>query len=320
MARRIIEKLENKTLVFTANLSQFGLSEKKIETFLSWVARQIPQLCREIIAIESLLITIKPKSILMASDAHRIGRIIVQLARQLNIKTNVMQHGAPVWEYGYIPVFADKMMVWGKESFYWFLERGVCEEQLAIVGNPRFDKAIKAYSDCYHSISPKILLLTNPIDRNVIKKLIRTFAWATENFKGKVIIKLHPSETDPEWFRSQIPDPVKNNVEVSSLPMNDVGLGIGDIAVVGNSSAGIDAILMGAAVVNICIDDMPNPIPYAKYKVGIESDIEHLKQDLQKCLNIDTITWEKNRMHFLTNYLYKLDGRSTERALEIIHE
>lgn len=318
MARKQLKNFNCFYSSYCIKMSEYELSIKETVYFLRFIKKQIHQLCREIVALDNLLGKLTPKAILLTSDAHRIGRIVVQLAKSRGISTYVIQHGAPIWKYGYVPVVADKMLVWGGDAFDWFVSHGVPAEKLNIVGNPRFDNLTLVELKKNNCQPPKVLLLPNPIDRALISRMISSFILSTRSHDGPVIIKLHPSETDIEWFQREIPAQLKNKIHISTRPLNELDIGLGDIAVVANSTAGVDVVLLGGAIVNVELPGMPNPIPYSKYMVGVNTNLENIGDAIFKAKKMSQEKWLENRTIFLENFLYRLDGMSADRAANII--
>lgn len=318
ISRGVLRSWEGNLVSYRENLIRFGLTQKEISKFLKFVKRQIRQICREIVSLKNLLKRTEASVALLASDAHRIGRIVVQLVKPLGIPSYVIQHGAPIWKYGYVPIFADEMLVWGRDSRDWFVGHGVSPEKLRIVGNPRFDNIIQCGPMEGVSANPKIFLLPNPIDRELTKQMISSFVSAIDTWPGRIIIKLHPSENDVEWFRRQIPGNCHKHVEIVCKPLSGMEICIGDVVVVGNSTAGIDAVLLGAAIVNVELPNMPNPIPYEKYGVGVRAQLGDLVGPINKILDMSSESWRECREIFLENILYRVDGLAARRAASVV--
>jgi hypothetical protein len=320
MAQKQVKNFKNFYSGYFTNLAEFNILNNEAVSFLQFIQKQIRQLCREIVALSNLLAKLNPKAILLTSDAHRIGRIVVQIAKRRGIRTYVIQHGAPIWKYGYIPVVADKMLVWGEDAFDWFVSHGVPAEKLAIVGNPRFDN-LTIHEPKKNTGQPqKLLLLPNPIDRSLTSRMISSFIASTGFHDGPVIIKLHPSETDIGWFKQKIPAKLRKQIQISTKPLSEVNIRLGDVAVVANSTAGVDVVLLGGSIVNIDLPGMPNPIPYSKYMVGVSTNLENLGDGIIKAKSFNQELWIENRRIFLEKFLYRLDGKSGKRAANVILE
>jgi hypothetical protein len=90
-------------------------------------------------AVERFLDTVRPRTVLLATDQHRIGRIASQVARSKGVRSVVLQHGLPQGRVGYLPVVADYVAAWSDGSRAWFLENGTPPEKVIVTGNPRLD-------------------------------------------------------------------------------------------------------------------------------------------------------------------------------------
>ena len=276
------------------------------------------QLILEIKVIKSLLQRKNPKVVVLASDAHRVSRIVVFLCKQMNIKTVVYQHGATVWEYGYVPVFADHMLTWGKSSREWFELRGVNADRLKEIGNIRSD------SLGYKEISPesftnnrKIYFLPNPIDRKITEEALAILVDLCEKHDYQGIVKVHPSETNLEFFSSRI-DKARSPIIISAKSIDKVGINPGDVAIVVNSTAGVDCCLEGAFILNIEVDTMPNPIDYEGFQVGIKTGMKDYLNNFERLIAMKNEEFLIYRKGFIDSYLGKLDGRVAQRASEFI--
>lgn len=311
------QRFDSFSSVYIANIEKtMDCDEKTAVRFLKKFKNQMKQTIREIIAIESLLKMLAPRVILASTDAHRIARIFMQLARARGIKTCIIQHGAPTWEYGYLPVYADRIMVWGTDYAEWFRVRGTDPSRIVVTGNPRFDKSFKN-----HTVSAggnSVFVLPNPVDRELTRILITESIRCGLGCGRRVAIKLHPSEKDIEWFKSLIPEGKGSQVEVLTCALDKAGIGLGDIVCVGNSTAGIDAVIFGAKVVNVVFDEMPNPVEYQKYGVGVAVPVNQMSAGFEVCLSMSESEFLMNRKRFIEAILNGLDGESAARIEQVI--
>lgn len=303
--------------VYVDNIQRImGCNKKTAALFLKKFKSQMRQTIREIVAAESLLKMLTPKVILASTDAHRIARIVMQVANKLGIKTCVIQHGAPTWEYGYLPVYADRMMVWGADYAEWFRSKGTDPSRIVVTGNPRFDKSFRG-----HVVGPgtgSVFVLPNPVDRELTRVLIAESVRCALGCGRRVVIKLHPSEKDIEWFTGLIPKGKESQVEVLACALDKAGIGLGDIVCVGNSTAGIDAVIFGAKVVNVVFDEMPNPVEYQKYGVGVAVSVSQMDAGFETCLSMSESDLLMNRRRFIDAILNGLDGESVTRIEQVI--
>ena len=301
---------------FSSLISRCGLYKARlVNRYFKW---QSFQLLLELYVMQALIRDKKPKVVVLASDAHRVSRMVVLLCNVMNIKTVVYQHGATIWEYGYVPVYADRMLVWGSASKQWFVDRGVNEDKLVEVGNLRSDELGCKYLDQNQFTGKrKLYFFPNPIDRKITQQVIELFIDLCERFDLEGVLKLHPSEKNLHFFEERI-SKVKQLISVSTDPINKAGINPGDIAVVVNSTAGVDFCLEGGYVLNIEVDSMPNPIDYEGCGVGVKATVDTYLEAFERLSLIKPVDYLKNRELFIYSYLGKLDGKAKQRACDII--
>lgn len=297
-------------------VSTCGLKKaRRVHRYFKW---QSSQLLLELRVIRSLLRNKKPAVVVLASDAHRVSRMVVLLCKTMGIRTVVYQHGATIWEYGYVPVFADRMLVWGEASKQWFTDRGVNAEQLIEVGNLRSDEVgYKALTEMDFLHKKKVYFFPNPIDRKITDDVISRFISICENYELDGVLKLHPSEKNLKFFEERISG-VKQLIRISTDPISEAGINPGDVAIVVNSTAGVDFCLEGGYVLNIEIDSMPNPIDYEGFGVGIKTGMETCLDDFERLIVLLPEDYLKNRKEFIRSYLGDLDGKVKDRACNVI--
>lgn len=297
-----------------------------VQDFSAYKARRIHkyfkfqflQVSAEIKAVTLLLLAKRPKVVVLASDAHRVSRIFIYVCRHLNIKTVVYQHGATIWKYGYVPVYADYMMVWGKSSREWFEGYGVKSDKLVEIGNLRSDsKPVPSINDSNFSNTKRLYFLPNPIDREVTSKVIRMLITLCEKYNIDGVIKLHPSEKNIEYFNKAISNTL-SNITINTGPIDEVGIVPGDIAIIVNSTAGIDCCLLGAYILNVQVENMPNPIDYEGAGVGIKVTIENYLSGFDELSALKPSAFLANRLSFIESQLGKLDGNVAQRACDFI--
>ncbi len=281
---------------------------------------QALQVLLEIAAISSLLKKKNPKVVVLASDAHRVSRTFVFLCKSLKIKTVVYQHGATIWEYGYVPVYADRMLVWGRSAREWFEARGVASEKLVEVGNLRSDKeGCKPIAKNEFCEDRTVYFFPNPIGREITAKLVNLLVEICTRYGLNGVIKLHPSEKNIDFFMDAI-SKASCAIDISTAPMNEVGIKAGDVAIVVNSTAGIDCCLQGAYVFNVEVASMPNPIDYEGYGVGVKTNLTNYFDDFERLIAMSPEDYLLNRKVFVMSYLGNLDGKVRERARDFIFE
>ena len=147
------------------------------------------------------------------SDEKKSEKIIIHEAKKLKISSIMLQHGAPhiflpKWaEFnpmsGTLPVYNEKMAVWGSVMKEYALDNGMNEDSIIVSGSTRHDSYFKANS---HNDKGIILVALLPYYfKSSIDQSIDSFKKYEESLKiicntlkkitdRKKIIKLHPTD------------------------------------------------------------------------------------------------------------------------------
>jgi hypothetical protein len=83
---------------------------------------------------------VRPDTILLDEDATPLARAAVAVGRHFGAASLVVQHGAPCCRFGFAPLAADRILVWGRSSRRQLIRWGVSPEQIRITGSPRHDR------------------------------------------------------------------------------------------------------------------------------------------------------------------------------------
>jgi len=251
----------------------------------------------------------------MGSDSHKLARITSLLGKTRNFKTMAIQHGAPILPHAYVPVYADWLAIWSVGIKEWFLHNGVSNDKLLITGNPRYDK-LRRQVKCHNS-KKKIVLLTNPMGTHVNITILELLLPALSFYKLDFVIKTHPSEpvTDYNFYFNKLTDVncfVEHNKTIDQIINKD------DIVITTNSTAGIEALILGGILHIIKVDGVPNSIPYSDYNIA--NEITTSDDAITKIGNsINSPDEYTNKADvFLKFYAGELDGNSTKRLCTLI--
>jgi len=124
---------------------------------------------------------------------------MILAAKACGIKTLTMVHGVMDPSYGFYPVIADKILVWGAMQKKYLLDGGVDAKKICIVGNPISEKYKTTVSTNNNIREIGVGLNNKSVAYN--KLLLENFAkYANENRDIKFIIKLHPSMIMLDWM------------------------------------------------------------------------------------------------------------------------
>jgi hypothetical protein len=165
------------------------LAAEAIPILRKLLRRRTAWLPAEAAAIEACLRAVQPHSIVLASDQHRLGRVAVQVARTLGIKTIVVQHGLPQDRIGYVPVVADQVACWSAHSRDWFVRHGTDRGRLVITGSPILEGPLQSTNP---TTVPSILCLLSPASSSLNERLTHMTLDAARQLKWPVTVKLHP--------------------------------------------------------------------------------------------------------------------------------
>jgi len=141
LRRSFVEKWEKYRHLLSSSIRWNGLNLWPVvsERFQRIFRRKLPLVAIEVDGARQLLIERKVKSLLLASDAHHGERLFTLVANQLGIPSLVVQHGATLGDFGYVPLYATRFAAWGEISKQWLIARGVSPERIVITGSPRLD-------------------------------------------------------------------------------------------------------------------------------------------------------------------------------------
>ena len=247
---------------------------------------------------------------------HKTSRTFVFYCKKHKIKNYVLQHGAPVLDYGYLPVYTDKMFNWGKLSFDWFLDKGIKIDKLQITGTPKMDRIVLEKESLENSLeSLNILVIMNPIGEGLCRNFLQIIREATKGLKINLSIKLHPSSEHYD----HLPKLIFNNYSYKVYRLDNTHELIrkSDVVISTTSTVGAETIALYKPLIQIKLEEINTKLAYEDYDccISIRNHIELLeilkekKQLYSKFSNYDK---------FISDFFYILDGKSSERIKEII--
>ncbi|MEK6973635.1 MAG: CDP-glycerol glycerophosphotransferase family protein [Nanoarchaeota archaeon] len=271
------------------------------------------------------------KAIVLASDVLRTGKTAAKTAELNKVASVTVQHGATgerAGRYGYLPISSDRFACWGKTSKKALISYGGNEKKIVITGCPRYDSLIKkqgfrSKEEIYalFNLKPEdkiIVYATNVMPEQEL--MFTNLARACNELNIKLVLALHPA--DKEEFYKNICS--KNNW--SLLVNKDFSnlfslISYSELLITKASTVAIEAMIIGKPIVTMNFTTAPDRLPFAKLgaAIGVYKP-EDLKSVISGILN-DESTRKKLMKHaeaFLIDYIYSLDGRSTERVVKLI--
>ena len=294
----------------------------------------------------------KPDLVLIACGYCQLGRAAVFAGKLKDVPTLEIQHGGiSPFERGsyiysgdvplpegsiksqYCPI-TDKIAVYGYYYVYLLTKVGAYpEDSVVITGQPRYDflyHVDKIYSKekffKKYNINPthKIILWTTQChgisdDENV--KNFKTVFGTMQNLKDvTLVIKQHPNEG--KRYTKMIKDYLnKYGIDAVVTQKNSdtyEQLFVCDLMIARHSTTAMEAVALNKGVIILNLSGEPDSVEYVKEGValGVYKE-EELKQAIEKLLKDDS-GLAKNRKKYIEKYLYKIDGKATERVTNLI--
>ena len=224
------------------------------------------------------------KSVVLNSDVHKISRAFVFYCKKHKIKNYVLQHGAPVLDYGYLPIYTDKMFNWGKLSYDWFLEKGTDINKLQINGTPKMDSIAlekKSLENSLNSLKSlnylNILLIMNPIGEELCEKFLQIIYDAIKDMDVNLKIKLHPSSEHYDHLPKLIFNDYSH--EIYRLENTHDLIRKSDVVISTTSTVGTETIALYKPLVQIKLDEINTKLEYEDYDccISVRNHIELLE-------------------------------------------
>ncbi len=278
------------------------------------------QAIRDVATFGNLAANLGPKYFVVATDSHKLGRLVARLGSTSNWTTTVVQHGMPGLQFAYVPVYADRIAVWGDESARWFEERGVPRSKIFISGNPRYDSYKAAFCNEDGRPSKIIVIGTTAAEDNL--SMTKMVAAAASDFDLKIFFKPHPSHGQLSYLNSAGTDKYEGiTILPADKPMQDIVKPC-DIVVLTNSSAGVDALILGGQLI---VARLPGNRAKASYhKLGSlikwAACADEMKRVISEylCAGADKQAAVQGIKEYLHSTLGDLQGNSTRRLAEFI--
>jgi hypothetical protein len=206
-----------------------------------------------------------------------MSRAAVDAARHCGAESFVVQHGAPLARFGFVPPAADRLLVWGQPAKRQLERWGVEPQRIEAVGSPWHDLLFrelcrwkrKGLGRLFREIprrseGPRILLLTTVPPRNdrpdvvalrhtraTYRKMLWMAVAAVADIAGaELVVKLHPRAADDPMVRDALArfPRLKARIVCGRL---ERCIAQADCVLSCISSAGVDATLAGVPVVQL---------------------------------------------------------------------
>ncbi len=332
------------------NIDLFPLVEEELSYYFTTVFGQIVEYIE---MAKKMLVIEKPNLIVMEEEYGQFERALIVAGKVKKIPTIAVQHGIiNLYHFGYTlfrnndyknknskflhcPI-PDKTAIYGPRDKYFLMEKSdYSEDSLIITGQPRYDILFhvdQIYSKekftKKHDINQnnKIILWATQCHYFSFKENGRNFIAifeAIQNIKNvTLIIKQHPGEK--RMYTKMIKNYLKQ-YKINSIitsPRSDIyeQLFVSDLMLSGPSTSVLEAVVLNKPIIFLNFTKEPDIVNYVECNIAIGVyEKEYLLPTIKKLLEDDSELVE-NRQKFIKDYLYKVDGKATERVVDLIYK
>lgn len=326
------------------NLPIWRILEKIIRGLIIY---DFPRARKNIIFLKRLYKDLRPRVIVLREAVKGPERAIVLTAKQAGIPTLVIQHGILAARNVYTRLLSDKIALWGKAGIDWYGAYGNDTSKCVVTGKPEHDLSHfrkNNYKEESQNAFLKIgadpnketifyvpgnfknarylrsVYYTQDLDYVVLGLLLNIAECFSQR---QLIIKVRPF--DFIEMDSLINSRIKNcpNVfvvrDIDPLPL------IANSSLIITSwfsSLALDAVILDKPVITINFYKREtDPVPFAQRGVALsvtkpEDLYPSVKQVFEDASLRDYLA--SNRESFIYDYAYKIDGKTTERVLNLI--
>lgn len=264
--------------------------------------------------------------LLMSNDVIDYNRALWLAAKESNIKSIVIQHGLLIEPNAHNKILVDKITGWGQASIEWYQRYGNDPSKIVVTGNPRFD-SIPTIKSRENKESEKMILVGTDFvggfstDDSALKNfnIIKTVYKAVKGEKNiKVVVKIHPGETLSFYknFLKRYPEIIITKIDFYEL------LNSCDIFVSSYSTTILEAAIFKKPVILFKNFPKRDLVPFGKWGVAKEvRDEREMREAILQLINNsqEREIMRNNQEKFVKHYALKIDGKATERVLNLMN-
>ena len=132
----------------------------------------------------------------------------------------------------------------------------------------------------------------------------------------QLVIKLHPGEDQkaPLYRKDKSFKPIMDREEINTFEL----LKACELTITRHSTTAMEAVVLNKPVIILNLSGEPDPVEYVKEGVALGVyDEKDLEATIKKLLK-DKSELTKKREKYIEKYLYKVDGKATERVVNVI--
>jgi hypothetical protein len=268
----------------------------------------------------------RPATLVLGEDATPLARAAAAVARRYRVPSCVLQHGAPCCPFGFAPLAADRILVWGESSARQLIDWGVPQQRIELAGSPWHEEFLASCNKNRESRDvtrkARILLLATVPPRDdrpdavqlhlttkSYREMVEMALSAVSVIPGaELTVKLHPRSPDDPLIRAALARFAGLKSQVVSGPL-DRHLAEADCVLSCMSSAGVDAALAGLPVIQLLPAGSGSILRHTNWGLhGTARTAQELADQLAQVLAGDTAPPGP-----LPNIFHRLDGATAAR-------
>ena len=308
------EEFEN--LFKIDEISLDGIFKKYIQRLFS---RRIVETITEIEISKKFFKTHKIDQVLILSEIGFIEQIILQTAKDHDVKISLLQEGFH-WDtkeansmnhsQGIYPILSDEFIIWNKLDEKDAIENAnIQKNKIKLLGSPRHDhffKSLKSKNQDYvllATIGPQPENIHGLLSKNIEKyeKSVRSIAQICKKLNKHLVIKLHPSPDELD-----VSDIIKEiNSDFEIITAGDIENLIPDsslVIVLDLSTVIVEAQMLEKPVICFPVIDYNWGSPTIfRSKSCIITDIDSLEYEMKKIFSDNN--YYKEQIHIQKNFL-----------------
>jgi surface carbohydrate biosynthesis protein len=339
--KKIIEESSFKEIFTYKGISLWSIIENKIYSVIS---TDFKEFIKNIIIFQKILYKNKIDLVMLSNEVREESMSLAIISSKKQIPSIVIQHGITSLYIGYVPSVSKKFAAWGQISKDFIIKYGMEKNKIELTGCPRFDAYIylnrnnqlknkikEAVNQRFGISKDKKLILQVSSHAGIFYRLnsdlsafevMKSYDCALDMIQtmsdSHLIIKLHP--LDPTQGKYVIDLIKKRGIKNASVTLksNIVELIVAcDCFITGESTTALEAMLLEKPVIFLHFRKRDYHTPYIEYfsesKASSQLELTNLiRKSIKEPVSHDF--YHK----FLKKYLYKIDGLSTMRVLELI--
>ncbi len=291
---------------------------------------------------------LQPSAVLTLDSTHLNNYVASHYGLRQKAVTCVCQHGDPTVLFDLVPVHSQILFVWGEKSKLRYTEGNVPLEKIVIAGNPHLDRVFSHYLPNRAELRNQIVAryhlnghrktitylssgthVSGDLTPRESETLLNCVC-AVASLPINIVIKLHPTADDPDFFRSWLQ---KNDLceRVTIVQSEDIRniLAATDIAAMYHTSAGIEAICFGIPTITLNVIpglDVKESITYADDTIectsrdGFFDTVKQLVANDEEFRRQEARTLDARRKHFPNSENFNSSKYIRNFMLSSIHQ